>query len=380
MNSFARTYHDLQKTRVSSGLRMQKIIENELEANGLMDVTLEYRPDGSIKRRMVKLKKDVDLNVVEQVTKVVEDLKEYQMIAASEVRFKKMELEMLKDAEEVYQKTELWDWCRDTKGLGPVSAMIFLGYINTEKATHAGKVFAYIGAMPGAKRKKGRKGNFDEEIKSKFWYTAENTIRHKDPYYYNIYSVKKEFYRNRPDLLYLMAHGGGKNEGFAARKWWDQPNQDWNFLKSLDLLKSGYLYKSGDGGKMEGWDGWMNLMAVRYVMKILISHALEIMRRSDGYQVTPVEQFHRNPLPIKPKDPSRIPVLLERFTRECARELERDKFMWIDAITDSLSTGALPKETEWEFNVPPPPPKKKKDDEDGDEKGDETSNEGAPPS
>ena len=82
MNSFARTYHDLQKTRVSSGLRMQKIIENELEANGLLDVKLEYRPDGTIKRRIAKLKKDVDMNVVQQVRKVVEDLKEYQMIAS----------------------------------------------------------------------------------------------------------------------------------------------------------------------------------------------------------------------------------------------------------------------------------------------------------
>ena len=77
---------------------------------------------------------------------------------------------------------------------------------------------------------------------------------------------------------------------------------------------------------MEGWDGWMNSMGVRFMMKILISHALEIMRRAEGYQVNPVEQFHRNPLPIKPKDPARIPVLLERFTRECARELERDKY------------------------------------------------------
>ena len=101
INSFARTYHDLQKTQ--SIIRIayaEPHYEAELEANGLMDVTYEYRPDGSVKRKKMELKKDVDTGTVNQVKQIVEEIREYQMLAASEVRFKKMEAEMLKDAED----------------------------------------------------------------------------------------------------------------------------------------------------------------------------------------------------------------------------------------------------------------------------------------
>lgn len=397
MNSYARAYHDQQKTRISAGLRMQKHVEHELEAHDMMDVEYEHREDGSVKRKMVKLKKDVDKAEVEKVTKIVEDTKEFQMLASAHVRFKKLEQELLDDSEKIFSDTELWTWCKDTKGLGPVAAMVFLGYINPEIATHAGKVYAYIGATPTSKRRKGRKGNFDAEIKSKFWYVAENTIRHTDPYYYGIYQIKKAYYRARPDLTYLNSHGGGKTvkvkaiegeleggatvqipdvrPGFSARKWWNSKTEvnDWNFNQSLDMLRYGYLYRSGDGGKMDGWDGWMNFMSIRFLMKILISHALETMRRELGYPTLPVDKFHKNPLPIKPKDPTNIPIILKRFEREQLALLEQNRRRWRDAIEDAQRDGSLPKELPWNFDEPPVPPKektKKKKDED-EENGDQ---------
>ena len=46
----------------------------------------------------------------------------------------KQERDMLKQSGEIFRATQLWEWCERTRGLGPVAAMTFMGYINPRSA------------------------------------------------------------------------------------------------------------------------------------------------------------------------------------------------------------------------------------------------------
>jgi hypothetical protein len=94
----------------------------------------------------------------------------------------------------------------------------------------------------------------------------------KDPYYTALYRAKKEYYTGRPDLVALK-----------------------------DTKK--------------GWKGWVDNMSKRWMVKILTSHAWEIMRRSEGLPVNP----HHGYIPPKPIDTEEQREVLERVVPNLLR-------------------------------------------------------------
>ncbi len=169
-----------------------------------------------------------------------------------------LEKEIMKTARERLRDHPLWDWCKNVKGLGPMAALIFLGYVDVEKATSAGKVWKLFGLAVGpdgkAERKRhGKVAGFNPHLKTRAWLMARNIIMNRDPYYYQLYLERKRYYETRPDRVALKE-------------------------------------------KERGWHKHNHLMAMRWMIKLVLSHMLEICRR---YLGLPFPR-HRNYIPPKP--------------------------------------------------------------------------------
>ena len=164
--------------------------------------------------------------------------------------------EMLRDAERMFAESGLWAWCGRTRGLGPVAALTFIGYINPEKCITAGKFWAYCGYVPGAKMKSGERGNYNPELKGRFYVITRNVVMAQDLYYVALLNAKKQYYLTmRPDIL------------------------EW------------------EENKVKGWKGHVNNMALRWLTKLLQSHAIQILREENGL---PFPKHHTF---IPPKSP-----------------------------------------------------------------------------
>src|SRR5215510_6418467 len=240
INLLAKAYLELQRSRVAFDLRSQKLEEARLVEEGLylkID-KVEEDPDTGEKKRRTKYKPVDD---TEETKEAIKDFKKYlretnyiyQLLIAHRDRLKKQEEDMLKDASEIFQSSALWDWCERVKGLGPVAALTFMGYMNPAYTPTLGNFWSKAGLTPGSRLKRGVQGKSNPQIRARIWMVAKNVIMAQDTYYSSIYNLKKEYFMNRPDLV-------------------DQ--------------------KAGPN-KIKGWQGKMDKYAKRVLMKMLTSHA-----------------------------------------------------------------------------------------------------------
>ena len=137
----------------------------------------------------------------------------------------------------------LTKWCARTRGLGTVARLTFSGYIDPLKCPTVGKLWAYLGFTPNGKLRSGEQANFNPELKGRFKMVFENTI----------YQAKKEYYANRPDL------------------------------KAQENTR-------------RGWKGMIDGKARYWLDKIIISHAVEVMRGELGLSIP----LHHPHIPPKP--------------------------------------------------------------------------------
>jgi len=61
----------------------------------------------------------------------------------------------------------LYEWASIVKGMGPVAALVYLGFLDAKKADTAGKARAYVGAVPGKGLKAGQKVRFNPLAKGR---------------------------------------------------------------------------------------------------------------------------------------------------------------------------------------------------------------------
>jgi len=61
----------------------------------------------------------------------------------------------------------LYEWTTIVKGMGPVAALVYLGFLDAHKADTAGKARAYVGATPGKGLKSGQKVRFNPLAKGR---------------------------------------------------------------------------------------------------------------------------------------------------------------------------------------------------------------------
>jgi len=265
----ARMYLDQQQMRIACEHRIRKILE---EIPGIEKI--DYM-------KLIKDKKEKLLTELKEKLKV-DDLT-LELIAIMKTHRDNLyaeEKRLLKDFENVAEDTLIWKWSKNVKGLGPVGCMTFLGFINPD-ATSAGKIWKYFGYAPDSKLVKGQKANFNREAKGRAWVIATNVIRAGDPYYTALYKAKKKYY--------LKVRG--------MEKYIEDPTKCPDYEKCMELLRA-KAKRLGRPVKKPPCRAHVDNRAKRWLIKLLLSHAWELIRREMGQEIPK----HRNYIPPKPHE------------------------------------------------------------------------------
>ncbi len=249
----ARCYLDLQHLRMACEARLRKLREKS--------------------------------NVPEFVMKILNDY--HDALEAEEKRF-------LKELTPKIKSHPLWDWCERVKGMGPVTALMFLGYIDPYKADTAGKARAYAGLAPGREFKSGSKVKFNPEFKGRAWLIAHNVIIAKDPYYYKLYQEKKNYYLTTARKVWL---NGKWVEWPPFQKIMEDPKLCPKYEECRKRLV-GRAERLNREPKALPCRAHVNNMAIRWLAGLLVSHATELMREAEGLST---ENFKRHHGYIPPK-------------------------------------------------------------------------------
>jgi hypothetical protein len=197
----------------------------------------------------------------------------------------KVESKVLTNAEDIFGDTQLWKWCENTRGLGPVAALTFLSNIDVFTSPTIGNVWSNFGLIPGKTLKRGESSNFNPHVRARILgVICNNIIRSGDYYYVGVYHIKKEYHRQRPDLI---------------------AKQD---------------------SEPKSWDMHMHRMAYRVLAKLLVSHAYQLIKTDLGVGTT--EILHRNPIPIKPIDKIEQDKVLANYQMNHDAMLSKLKPLW----------------------------------------------------
>lgn len=134
LHILARSYLDLQQTRIACDARIRKLEE----AN-------------------------------EHLNKPVQDAKgdTFKILIEHRDTLKGQEKQLLAKSSGVFTLHPIWEWCERVRGLSDVAAMTFLGYIDGPRCTSAGKMYAYLGLIPQARLHSGEKASFNPELKGR---------------------------------------------------------------------------------------------------------------------------------------------------------------------------------------------------------------------
>jgi len=118
----------------------------------------------------------------------------------------------------------LWTWAKANAGIGEVGVMTFLGYINPFIADTAGKAKAYLGLTPNHGLKKGLNHKCNFEAKGRFYGVVLHGVimakhsKKKSTFYYDYYQNAKAYYANHPKVLALTKGQKGYIDNLAKRK------------------------------------------------------------------------------------------------------------------------------------------------------------------
>jgi len=206
-----------------------------------------------------------------------EDFEAWRIMSSLANRLKDEETRWLLQFKELVKEHPIWDYCEKVKGLGAVGALTFLGWIDPHKAVSAGRVWSYFGFAPKQALKSGEKANYNPEATGRACLLTRNVIMAKDPYYTPLYQQKKAHYMEK------------------MGKFIDNPElcPDYEKCKRRLYAKAKRL---GRKPKRFPCKAHIDNMAKRWLTKLILSHALEILREAEGLDVSNLRS-HRNYIP-----------------------------------------------------------------------------------
>lgn len=190
------------------------------------------------------------------------------------------EKESLKKSLEMLKPHPVYAWCTNVKAgkgtLGVVDALMLLGFIDPHEATTGAKAKSYWGLTPEAKLEASKKIRSRIPLKGIAYMMARRVIMGKDPYYYPLFEAKRRFLQSKyPDKI--------------------------TFTRGDKAI----TYEKGKPGYAAG----ITNKALFWLMQLLVSHAHEIIRTAEGYEV-PKHRYHIPPKPLD-LDATPSPEILE---------------------------------------------------------------------
>lgn len=227
-----RRLYDAQKLRIQSDLRLQRLIREE-----------------------IVLKEDAE-RIFEKARKLEEDTeKEYATIVWREI----------KDCPVVVE------WLGKVRGIGPRLAGLLVALIgDIQRFPTTSKLWAYAGlhVIDGraAKREKGKKANWSDELKTTCWKIGKSFVKCGGPYR-ELYDTYKQYLIVREvkngNIIWSTDDKGKKKIAHAKKELMADPD-----LKCPE--------------KPEWTMGRIDNMATRRTVKIFLSHLWQVWYEIDG--------------------------------------------------------------------------------------------------
>lgn len=295
INLLARAYLELQRSRVGFVHRVLKLEDSELLRIGLLkEVTTTIKGRRSTKYEPLD-KEQITLDKIAAMRKhIAETSRIHQILTAHKIRIQEQEKQMVKDAIGIFETMLVWQWCLIVKGLGPVAGLTLTGYINPERTPTFSNCASMFGITPGSKLVRGQQAKFVPLLRARLFVLATNVMKQKDPYYYAIYRIKKDYLSRRPDLV--------------AKK-----------------------------DNKKGWKATIHRMALRSLMKMILSHAYELIiteyratEWSDNKKYVYAKNYRRHGPELPPKQKEMNPRILEEFEEFLNSQLQELEKLWND--------------------------------------------------
>lgn len=316
INFLARSYLQIQVTRVGLGLRLLGMEDQKLIDEGLLLVEITKTVNATTGDISVGRKKkliDKSKETKQKVKESIEDIKQSQPYVVLQEHHRKLyqqEKSLLKEAVELAEGSALVDFCKSVRGFGDVAALTFLGYINPLRMKRIPRMNAAFGLTPDSRLKKGVQAKFNPKTKGRFWMVTRNVIMAKDPYYTPFYQMKKQYLSKRPDLLF-------------------------------DREK-----------KKKGWKAKINGMGYRWFIKLLLSNAWEMVYLTytkKDWQNSPNYRPHNPRIPPKPLEVQEWKGVHQKFDAMCKNLLHELNSRWPSKEEMNTEEGKIKLRAYYEF-------------------------------
>jgi len=156
-----------------------------------------------------------------------------------------------------------YDWLSKVKGVGALNIGKVMSLIDIERATMVSKLWRYAGFSvehgKAERQQKGHKLHYNKMLKSMCWRLGKSLIRAKGEYY-NFYLEQKKMYAKR-----------FKEEGREVISATKLPKDDKGRKTETDKLVA---------------LGHLDMMAMRKMIKLFLSHLWLVWREAEGLSVT----------------------------------------------------------------------------------------------
>jgi transposase IS116/IS110/IS902 family protein len=199
-------------------------------------------------------------------------------------QFAMMEKQVQSSLDTYSNSQPLGRWAREHTGVGPVIAAGLLAHIDIEKASSASAIWRYAGLVPGQRKQKGVKRDWNASLKVLAWKLGDSFVKQsgrESCYYGHLYRARKEFEVSRDHRVEQVPEEGwyqldnvkvkaveiagnwfiGGNAEAAAKTLTEKDIRD---KETRNTYLSGHLP-----------DGRLDMRARRYAVKRFLAHYFE---------------------------------------------------------------------------------------------------------
>lgn len=165
------------------------------------------------------------------------------------------------------QEKEVAQWARAQKGIGPIFASALMAMVDPVRTQTAGDLWAYAGLVPGQRRKRGEKLNWNPHLKVLAWKIGKSFVKvsgREDAFYGKVFKDRK---------AYEMAKNEKGEYAEAAAR----------YLAGRDYGKDTGARKTLESGKLPPF--LIQARSERYAAKLFLAHFLEVYRNIEGLPV-----------------------------------------------------------------------------------------------
>lgn len=85
----------------------------------------------------------------------------------------------------------IYSWLKDIKGISYLLSAKLISYIDISKSPTVSSLWAYAGQAPDSRKKKGKKSNWNQELKMICFQIGDSFIKQRTPKYREIYDIEK---------------------------------------------------------------------------------------------------------------------------------------------------------------------------------------------